>query len=66
MLGATNVPWERDAAIRHGLEQRVYIPLPDADSRTYMFKLHLGDTPTSGQFVVASNPNGFIVIRRDP
>eukprot|EP00543_Licmophora_paradoxa_P000466 CAMPEP_0202445612 /NCGR_PEP_ID=MMETSP1360-20130828/4391_1 /ASSEMBLY_ACC=CAM_ASM_000848 /TAXON_ID=515479 /ORGANISM="Licmophora paradoxa, Strain CCMP2313" /LENGTH=446 /DNA_ID=CAMNT_0049061929 /DNA_START=90 /DNA_END=1433 /DNA_ORIENTATION=+ len=45
VLGATNVPWELDAAIRRRFEKRVYIPLPEAESRTFMFKLHLGDTP---------------------
>jgi vacuolar protein-sorting-associated protein 4 len=45
ILGATNIPWELDAAIRRRFEKRVYIPLPEAESRTYMVKLHLGDTP---------------------
>jgi vacuolar protein-sorting-associated protein 4 len=45
ILGATNVPWELDAAIRRRFEKRVYIPLPEAESRTFMFRLHLGDTP---------------------
>ncbi|KAL7562018.1 hypothetical protein ACA910_011066 [Epithemia clementina (nom. ined.)] len=45
ILGATNIPWELDAAIRRRFEKRVYIPLPEAEARTYMVKLHLGDTP---------------------
>ena len=45
VLGATNIPWELDAAIRRRFEKRVYIPLPEAEARTYMVKLHLGDTP---------------------
>jgi len=45
ILGATNVPWELDAAIRRRFEKRVYIPLPESEARSYMFKLHLGDTP---------------------
>ena len=45
VLGATNIPWELDAAIRRRFEKRVYIPLPEADARTFMVKLHLGDTP---------------------
>jgi vacuolar protein-sorting-associated protein 4 len=49
VLGATNVPWELDAAIRRRFEKRVYIPLPEAESRTYMAKLHLGDTPNNLQ-----------------
>mmetsp|Transcript_7661 Transcript_7661/g.17608 ORF Transcript_7661/g.17608 Transcript_7661/m.17608 type:complete len:305 (+) Transcript_7661:620-1534(+) len=45
VLGATNVPWELDAAIRRRFEKRVYIPLPEAEARTFMFHLHIGDTP---------------------
>jgi len=47
VLGATNVPWELDAAIRRRFEKRVYIPLPEAPARTLMVKLNLGDTPSS-------------------
>jgi len=49
VLGATNVPWELDPAIRRRFEKRIYIPLPDAPARSYMAKLHLGDTPNSLQ-----------------
>lgn len=45
ILGATNIPWELDAAIRRRFEKRVYIPLPEAEARASMVKLHLGDTP---------------------
>ncbi len=45
VLGATNVPWELDAAIRRRFEKRVYIPLPEKEARTIMVKLNLGDTP---------------------
>ena len=47
VLGATNVPWELDPAMRRRFEKRVYIALPDAKSRAKMFKLNLGDTPHS-------------------
>ncbi len=47
VLGATNVPWELDAAIRRRFEKRIYIPLPEAEARSRMVKLHLGDTPNS-------------------
>lgn len=47
ILGATNVPWQIDSAIRRRFEKRVYIPLPEAGPRTYMVKLHLGDTPNN-------------------
>jgi len=45
VLGATNIPWELDAAIRRRFEKRVYIPLPEREARAYMVKLNLGDTP---------------------
>jgi len=44
VLGATNVPWELDAAIRRRFEKRVYIPLPEKEARTVMVQLNLGDT----------------------
>lgn len=47
VLGATNVPWELDPAIRRRFEKRIYIPLPDTEARAYMCRLHLGDTPNS-------------------
>ncbi|CAN6662072.1 vacuolar protein sorting-associated protein 4 [Trichomonascus vanleenenianus] len=45
VLGATNIPWQLDAAIRRRFEKRIYIALPDANARTEMFKLNVGDTP---------------------
>uniref|UniRef100_A0A2P2I0Y2 vesicle-fusing ATPase n=1 Tax=Hirondellea gigas TaxID=1518452 RepID=A0A2P2I0Y2_9CRUS len=47
VLGATNIPWVLDSAIRRRFEKRIYIPLPDIHARTSLFKLSLGDTPHS-------------------
>ncbi|XP_056460538.1 vacuolar protein sorting-associated protein 4B-like [Gadus macrocephalus] len=47
VLGATNIPWTLDSAIRRRFEKRIYIPLPEEHARTFMFKLHLGATPTN-------------------
>ena len=47
MLGATNIPWVLDAAIRRRFEKRIYIPLPEAPARTTMFKLSMGNTSTT-------------------
>jgi vacuolar protein-sorting-associated protein 4 len=45
VLGATNIPWQLDAAIRRRFEKRIYIPLPDVEARTEMFKLNVGNQP---------------------
>ncbi|XP_013404811.1 vacuolar protein sorting-associated protein 4A isoform X2 [Lingula anatina] len=47
VLGATNIPWVLDSAIRRRFEKRIYIPLPEAPARATMFQLHLGNTPNS-------------------
>ncbi|KAK3564856.1 hypothetical protein QTP86_030433 [Hemibagrus guttatus] len=47
VLGATNIPWVLDAAIRRRFEKRIYIPLPEEPARAAMFRLHLGNTPHS-------------------
>uniref|UniRef100_A0A8C7J9I3 vesicle-fusing ATPase n=1 Tax=Oncorhynchus kisutch TaxID=8019 RepID=A0A8C7J9I3_ONCKI len=46
VLGATNIPWTLDSAIRRRFEKRIYIPLPEEHARSFMFKLHLGSTPS--------------------
>lgn len=45
VLGATNIPWVLDSAIRRRFEKRIYIPLPEEHARLVMFKLHFGNTP---------------------
>uniref|UniRef100_A0A8B9L529 vesicle-fusing ATPase n=1 Tax=Astyanax mexicanus TaxID=7994 RepID=A0A8B9L529_ASTMX len=47
VLGATNIPWTLDSAIRRRFEKRIYIPLPEEHARSFMFKLNLGTTPSS-------------------
>ncbi|XP_072168679.1 vacuolar protein sorting-associated protein 4B-like [Diadema setosum] len=47
VLGATNIPWCLDAAIRRRFEKRIYIPLPEAPARTTMFKIHMGKTTST-------------------
>ncbi len=45
VLGATNIPWQLDNAIKRRFEKRIYIPLPGPDARRHMFQLHVGSTP---------------------
>ena len=59
VLGATNIPWSLDSAIRRRFEKRIYIGLPELHARVAMFKLHLGDTKTDiREEVVASRVMG--------
>ena len=45
VLGATNIPWELDPAIRRRFERRIYISLPEEFARRSLFVLNIGDTP---------------------
>lgn len=47
VLGATNIPWVLDSAIRRRFEKRIFIPLPEEIARLVMFKIHLGNTAHS-------------------
>ena len=50
LLGATNRPWDIDgAALRPGrFSQKIYVPLPDAPARKFMFEKSLKGAPVSG------------------
>ncbi|KZV77593.1 AAA-domain-containing protein [Peniophora sp. CONT] len=45
VLGATNIPWSLDPAIKRRFEKRIYIPLPGLAAREAMFQIHVGATP---------------------
>ncbi len=38
MLGATNIPWGLDPAIRRRFEKRIYIPLPELPARDSLIR----------------------------
>lgn len=63
VLGATNIPWQLDAAIRRRFQRRVHIGLPDTNGRARMFKLAIGDTDTALQSsdynILATKSDGF-------
>ena len=40
VLGATNLPWDLDDALRRRFEKRIYIPLPNSVGRREMFKIN--------------------------
>ncbi|KAL2057770.1 hypothetical protein ABVK25_002154 [Lepraria finkii] len=45
ILGATNIPWQLDAAIRRRFQRRVHISLPDLPGRMKMLEMSVGTTP---------------------
>ncbi|KAJ3346311.1 Katanin p60 ATPase-containing subunit A1 [Kappamyces sp. JEL0680] len=46
VLAATNFPWHIDEALRRRLEKRIYIPLPDAESRRELLRINLANIKT--------------------
>jgi katanin p60 ATPase-containing subunit A1 len=45
VLGATNHPWDLDDAMRRRLEKRIYIPLPDLETREQLLHINLKEVP---------------------
>ena len=41
VLGATNLPWALDSAVRRRFEKRIYIPLPEVEARQYLLRKKL-------------------------
>lgn len=41
VLGATNIPWALDPAVRRRFQKKIYIPLPDYDARISMLKMNI-------------------------
>lgn len=45
VLGATNIPWGLDQAVKRRFEKRIYIPLPDQEARRYMIRKKIEEVP---------------------
>ncbi|MFW9907043.1 MAG: AAA family ATPase [Candidatus Thorarchaeota archaeon] len=43
VIGATNLPWELDFALRSRFEKRIAVPLPDKTARKRIFEIHMED-----------------------
>ena len=63
VLGATNAPWDVDAALRRPgrFDRMIFVSLPDLDARAAIMKLHLQDRPVEGINLasVAKRTDGF-------
>ena len=42
VLGATNIPWDLDPAVRRRFQKKIYISLPELEGRYRMFELNVG------------------------
>ena len=47
VLGATNLPWALDPAIRRRFERRIYISLPEYEARLGMLKNGMKNNPNT-------------------
>jgi len=54
VLGATNHPWDLDDAMRRRLEKRIYIPLPDLETRRQLLEINLREVPLHEDVVLNS------------
>ncbi|WP_156689013.1 AAA family ATPase [Mycobacterium sp. Marseille-P9652] len=50
VLGATNAPWDVDAALRRPgrFDRMIFVGLPDAEARAAIVRFHLKDRPVAG------------------
>jgi SpoVK/Ycf46/Vps4 family AAA+-type ATPase len=43
LIGATNLPWELDFALRSRFEKKIHVPLPDKTARVEIFRIHMDE-----------------------
>ena len=63
IIGATNIPWSLDSAIRRRFEKRIYIGLPEAPARAAMFKVSDMKKVIGIQNAVCQNVQLFLVFQ---
>jgi katanin p60 ATPase-containing subunit A1 len=54
VLAATNHPWRIDQAFRRRFEKRVYVPLPQDESRLALMNLYLKNITTCSELDLAA------------
>jgi vacuolar protein-sorting-associated protein 4 len=63
LLGATNLPWTLDPAVRRRFQRKIHIPLPDEKARRQLFKISaekMGVPLAKGDYIeLASMTDGF-------
>lgn len=47
LIGATNLPWELDFALRSRFEKKIHVPLPEKEARSLIFETHMEDVEVS-------------------
>lgn len=47
VIGATNLPWEIDFALRSRFEKRIHVPLPNTEARAAILEIHMEDIEVS-------------------
>jgi vacuolar protein-sorting-associated protein 4 len=47
LIGATNLPWELDFALRSRFEKKIHVPLPNREARAKIFEIHMEDVEVS-------------------
>ena len=65
VLAATNHPWDIDDAFRRRFEKRLYIPLPDMDSRLSLLEHNMKDielNPEASKPVINGEENQCYIV----